>query len=221
MVITKGYLLSREDYDLFDEIITFINTYGLVFKCFSVGSRKISSKNARNLNYGDYLEFEFFYSPNKLSRLKKVTTISHINEEYKNRWSLSLINELYLQIKINNKKYFEIYQNVIDMLLNNMNDYYIMIYICLNIIKMLNLPINIDNPEYSDYLWTYKFNQKQNVHHLCDNIKLVLKKIINNEDVVQKDIDLFNLSELKFIVRQLISLIIDKTNIYIACLTWI
>ena len=202
MVITKGYLLSREDYDLFDEIITFINTYGLVFKCFSVGSRKISSKNARNLNYGDYLEFEFFYSPNKLSRLK-------------------LINELYLQIKINNKKYFEIYQNVIDMLLNNMNDYYIMIYICLNIIKMLNLPINIDNPEYSDYLWTYKFNQKQNVHHLCDNIKLVLKKIINNEEVVQKDIDLFNLSELKFIVRQLISLIIDKTNIYIACLTWI
>jgi recombinational DNA repair protein (RecF pathway) len=41
----------------------------------SVGSKKIASKNARNLFVGSFIEFEIFAArtENKISRLKKAT----------------------------------------------------------------------------------------------------------------------------------------------------
>lgn len=215
MIITKGYLLKREDYDLFDEIVTFINQYGLVFKCFSSGSRKINSKNGRHLNYGNWLEFEFFYSQNKLSRLKKVSTISYIDEKYKNKWSLEFINEIYCQIKIDNKKFFDFYQDVINMIINNFNDYYIIVLICIKIIKLLNLPIKIKDVNEVNFI-LYGDNKKIVFSKLmCDNIY----EIFTTEKINM--LDQFNLNEIKLLILQFTKFINNNTNIFVTCLKWL
>ncbi len=101
-IITKGYLINKRDYQDFDEIITFINEYGIKFSAFSAGSRRINSKNARNLNIGNYLEFEFFHASasNKLSRLKKVTTVTYLPETLKLSYSLHILNDYYDKIEV-------------------------------------------------------------------------------------------------------------------------
>ena len=76
--IFKGYLINKVDYLLNDEIVTFITEDGAKLPCLSMGSRKISSKNGRNLFLGNYCEFEIFLARNaaKMSRLKKCQAIT-------------------------------------------------------------------------------------------------------------------------------------------------
>ena len=80
-IITRGYLVARQDYDIFDEILTFINEYGNRFIMFAPGTKRITSKNARALFFGNFLEIQFFYARNdtKLSKLKKVISLDQIN----------------------------------------------------------------------------------------------------------------------------------------------
>ena len=59
-IITRGYLVARQDYDIFDEILTFINEYGNRFIMFAPGTKRITSKNARALFFGNFLEIQFF-----------------------------------------------------------------------------------------------------------------------------------------------------------------
>jgi len=70
----QGYLIKKIDYQVFDEIITFIGTDGNKYTCLSLGSKRITSKNARNLFLGNYCEFEVFLArhKDKISKLKKV-----------------------------------------------------------------------------------------------------------------------------------------------------
>ena len=84
--IFKGYLINKVDYLLNDEIVTFITEDGAKLPCLSMGSRKISSKNGRNLFLGNYCEFEIFLARNaaKMSRLKKCQAITQTD------WKLSL-----------------------------------------------------------------------------------------------------------------------------------
>jgi DNA repair protein RecO (recombination protein O) len=79
--IYRGYIIHKQPYQVFDEIVTFLIANGRKITCLSMGSRKIISKNARHLFLGSYVEFEFFQSrhEDKLSRLKKVTTIKSID----------------------------------------------------------------------------------------------------------------------------------------------
>ncbi len=78
--ITKGFLIARLDHGIFDEIITFIDDYGNKFVCLAKGTKKIYSKNARNLQIGNYCEFIFFLAReiNKISKLVKVNVIKQI-----------------------------------------------------------------------------------------------------------------------------------------------
>lgn len=73
LVVTKGYLIAKYKYNLFDEILIFLNEHGNKFVCYALGTRKINSKNSFALVFGNFLEFEFFYSnnPKKISKLKK------------------------------------------------------------------------------------------------------------------------------------------------------
>lgn len=79
-IITKGYLISKIDYQIFDEVITFINEYGNKFTCLAQGTKKINSHNARNMQLGNYCEFQFFLArnENKMSKLMKVNAIDKI-----------------------------------------------------------------------------------------------------------------------------------------------
>ena len=140
LVITKGYLIDRHDYDVFDEILTFINEYGNKFVCFAAGTRRITSKNARSLIYGNYIEMEIFHSnkPDKLSRLKKVTTISSIDFKYSNNLGLITISDLLSLVpKINIKLYY-LYQEILADVLMDKDEYITSCYAFLKFIKVSN-----------------------------------------------------------------------------------
>lgn len=79
-VITKGYLIAREDYQTFDEIITFINEFGNKFVCLAQGTKKIQSHNARNMELGNFCEFQFFHArnENKVSKLMKIYALEKV-----------------------------------------------------------------------------------------------------------------------------------------------
>lgn len=225
MIITRGYLISKKDYDLFDEIIIFLNEHGLFFKCFCQGTRKISSKNGRNLNYGDFLEFEFFYSKNKLSRLKKVNTISHINEIYKDKWSLILINEIYSKLNISNKKIFVFYQKILMLILENFNDYLVMMLICLKITKFLNLPINITDPNKNNFFLFIDYSKNGNKSKRkttnLDEIIEIVSKIYRTDDISNINLNNININDIKYVVKKLIFYLNDKTDLFIETLKWI
>jgi DNA repair protein RecO (recombination protein O) len=74
--IVNGYLINRFDYKVFDEVITFI-TNDKRISCISLGSKKILSKNNKNMIYGCKSEFQFFQSTGfeKISKLKKVVLL--------------------------------------------------------------------------------------------------------------------------------------------------
>jgi DNA repair protein RecO (recombination protein O) len=79
--IYHGYLIKKSSFQTFDEIVIFLIATGQKIPCISMGSRKITSKNARNLFVGSYLEIQIFQSRSdeKLSKLKKVTTIKSLD----------------------------------------------------------------------------------------------------------------------------------------------
>ncbi len=99
----KGYLISRYDFSSFDEIIQFILEDGSKISLFAAGTRKILSKNARNLREGCLIEIEYFEarSENKLSRLKKASIITEHFSNYLdlNKHWIHIINQ-YLEKKV-------------------------------------------------------------------------------------------------------------------------
>ena len=72
--IVNGYIVNRVDYDVFDEIITFIADTGNVFTVLARGVKKILSKNAKALFYGSLVQIEFFPSRkvDGIGKLKKI-----------------------------------------------------------------------------------------------------------------------------------------------------
>lgn len=117
--ICKGYLVYRQDYNYFDEIIGFINEYGNLFFNIALGTKKILSKNARNLFYGCLSEFEFFASKNidfKMGRLKKVTLLEN-NIAIAYRMPLLVTNMIVAKNKLKGIKVFNLIKQTIDNLL--------------------------------------------------------------------------------------------------------
>lgn len=116
LTITNGFLIDRFDHDTFDEIITFINDYGNKFVCLAKGIKKISSKNARNLQIGNYCEFTFFLARdlNKISRLVKANAIKQIKWPIY-RTSFFLLNELANKLVYPSIKNFNFYENSLSM----------------------------------------------------------------------------------------------------------
>lgn len=122
-IITKAYLINRKDYELFDEIITFINEYGNIFTVLALGVKKILSKNSRNLFYGCLSEFEFFSSrdiDNKIGKLKKVLILEN-NIDISNRFPLILLNKAIYVCKLKGTNVFE-YLSYIVLLLKNVEE---------------------------------------------------------------------------------------------------
>lgn len=227
LVITKGYLIKRQDYGDFDEIITFINEHGIIFNCFSAGSRKITSKNARNLDYGNYCEFEFFHATNeKLSRLKKVTTISYLNNDNRLSFSLMLISDYLYKCKEGNKRLFELYQKVILFLLNDINDYLIMLYICIKFYSILGTTINFKRCVYCGSMRNIKtinltkyggvckicYKNNENIYDL-EILKLWFE-IQNNNDFIFSKEEYIDITKLRIVIRNIMNFIYENHGIY-------
>lgn len=130
LIIIKGYLINRMDYETFDEILTFINEYGNRFVCFAAGTRRITSKNARALEFGNYLEMEIFYAStkNKMSRLKKVTVISSVDFHTAGSLPLLVINDLLTTTPKTSVNLYHLYQDVLANVLMDKNWYLISCY---------------------------------------------------------------------------------------------
>lgn len=232
IIITNGYLVHKEDYQEFDEIIIFINEHGLKFKCVSIGSRKILSKNNFHLNYGNYLEFEIFYSETKLSKLKKVHTLSYMPEDIKLNLSLFLINEIYSQIEIDNKKWFNIYQKIIFYILRDYNEYLIMLWLCVQVYQLSGLKIDftscykcggnlhIKSLDFHHYraVCSHCFDAKINFKYDIHLIKL-LEKMQANE-ISMESIKINDIKKLTPLLKGLIIFVAQNLGIYIDTAKW-
>lgn len=168
--IVKGYLLTKVDYQFFDEIITFLSDKGNVFTCLSRGSKKISSKNARNLIYFSLIEFEFFNSrqPNsigKLMRAKKVentlSNVSYISATIENA-SLLFVNEMICKLKISGLPLFSFYSYLIKIKEKFTDNYILIIYSLISLVKILGWKIFLDKCAICSKLKIFNFSAKAN-----------------------------------------------------------
>lgn len=141
--IMSCYLLRQEDSNTFDSIITVLLKNNQIINLYANGTRKILSKNSRNLIYGDLLEIEFFKSrsTNSLSKLKKIKSID--NTKPINYWNdgLYVLN----QFIIEHNKYFNfnLYESYITNM-SNLDDESGLIYSLFKIITWSGALINLD-----------------------------------------------------------------------------
>lgn len=120
--IYRGYIICKQPYQIFDEVVTFLIDNGCRFTCLSRGSRKITSKNARHLFVGSYVEFQIFQSrhENKLSRLKKVITVKPIDWNYEMLESFNVLNECANKLELKNQRLYKFYQKHLEMIFNQL-----------------------------------------------------------------------------------------------------
>lgn len=146
-IITKGYLINREDYDFFDEIITFINEFGNLFTCIALGVKKINSKNARNMFFGSLCEFEFFCARDtlKVGKLKKVKLLEPNNINLNLNPSILFLNECLYLSKLNGKKIYYFYKEIISLINKSIDNESIILYIILNFIKFSGIRLWLDS----------------------------------------------------------------------------
>ena len=223
-VITKGYLINRMEYNVFDEIITIINEHNLKFNIYCAGTKKISSKNARNLDYGNYIEFEFFYSSNNLSKLKKALIINEMNIENKIKPSLALLNEYFY--KNDFKKAFSFYQKCILYMNMNLNDYILMLYMLVHFFKIngLNISFNTCNDcgIINDWLninfdtcFSYCDNCFKAKYKLTKKTYKLLCEFFNNDDIDLININDINIDEIKKVLKMLNYCLNTHTGIFL------
>ncbi|MDR1851009.1 MAG: hypothetical protein LBQ45_02715 [Mycoplasmataceae bacterium] len=119
--IKTGYLINKVPYKVFDEIISFIDKTGTIYNCMSLGSKRITSKNGRQLFYATPIEFEIFQSrfDNKLSKLKKAHALEEIDWKIETNKALILLNEIIIKSKITTKEFFTFYKNMLKIIKEN------------------------------------------------------------------------------------------------------
>lgn len=203
LIVTKGYLIAKYKYNLFDEILVFLNEHGNKFVCYALGTRKINSKNSFALVFGNFLEFEFFYAndPKKISKLKKVTALNQINFESSFNLGILIANDI-LTIKKTNKNDYIFYQNVLLKIYKNENELAIAVY------------------AYIYYLYTQypKWNfYKCNAHNIyCDSIDLFSPTLFKcSQCLSNKQNRNLDINEIKFILNSLKSSSLDE--LFINC----
>ncbi len=115
--IIKGYLINKINYHLNDEIITFIGVDGIKYTCISLGSKKINSKNARNLFIGSLIEFEFFKArrSDKISKLKKCHIIESIDWKMEQYTPFNLLCECVNKEQSYDSILFDFYKTLLDL----------------------------------------------------------------------------------------------------------
>lgn len=169
--ITKGFLIARLDHGTFDEIITFIDDYGNKFVCLAKGTKKIYSKNARNLQIGNYCEFIFFLAReiNKISKLVKVNVIKQIQWPIF-RTSFFLLNELANKLIYPSIKNLVFYKNLLPLATNpSFNDQKAQLIILQKFCKLSGVELFVDKCVLcgSNKIKTMNFNLKGLICQNC------------------------------------------------------
>lgn len=146
--ILNGYLINKSNYQVFDEIITFITPDNERISCISLGSRKIESKNGRNLFLGNFNEFQIFRSRanDKLSKLKKTVCLSQLNFKVQNNSAFLLLNECVNLAPPHTLNLFNFYKNNLENISDNiflLNEMFLIIL--MRYIKLLGLDLEVNH----------------------------------------------------------------------------
>lgn len=176
--IRRGYLIYRLDFDAFDEILVFIDETGRRFSLFGAGVRRITSKNARALIFGNFLEIEAFLSlsENKMGRLKKVISLSEINFELTNNKALYWLNDLLNKVNVFNIRYYHLYQEVLSLILLRNNENAIGCYLFIKFLKINKFHLNLTECVLCQ-------NKKQIVSLSLKHHGLICKNCLSQDDV--------------------------------------
>jgi len=144
--IIKGYILHKQDYKVYDEIITFLGSNGIKYTCISLGSKKINSKNARNLFIGSLNEFEFFKSRNEnsISRLKKSKCIVDNGWDIEKNSCLQLLNYIILKTVYTSKSFYTFYSSLLKYIIDNKDDEETKMYILQKFCELVGIEIDSD-----------------------------------------------------------------------------
>lgn len=203
LVVTKGYLLARYDYAIFDEVLVFLNQFGNRFTCLALGTRKITSKNARALLYGNYLEIELFYthSNEKMSKLKKVVAINQIGFNYASNLALITAGDVISKLPNTNKMWFDFYQDILVKVLMDYDKYQISVYVYLVFIKVVFRHVKLQ--QCSKHLYQNKQELKlcfsfYNSTLVCTECSPQIKQLTSFEIQLLLTLNKFSLQDLDF-----------------------
>jgi DNA repair protein RecO (recombination protein O) len=170
--ILNGYLISKNDFQVFDEIITFITPNNEKISCISLGSKKIESKNGRNLFLGNLNEFQIFRSrsSDKLSKLKKTISIEQIDFSLQNNACFILLNECINLTPPNTNSLFDFYKSNLNRIKENKySSHELILIILMKYIKLLgiNLEVNCCVVCGSKKIKTISFNKHGMLCPIC------------------------------------------------------
>ncbi|MGL5640222.1 MAG: DNA repair protein RecO [Mycoplasmoidaceae bacterium] len=149
--ILEGYIIEIKDYQLFDNIITFFGNDNKIYNLLSLGSRKILSKNGRNMKVGALIEFEFFQARliGNLSKLKKLNILNDVSWEIEKLDIINLLNQ-FLVKGYNNFKFIT-YQKIMNMILENRDINFISLFCLFEIIKSIGLRFELNGCAICNY----------------------------------------------------------------------
>lgn len=145
LTILNGYIIHLIDFQVFDQIVTILFEDGTKTSLISLGSKKINSKNARNLTIGNFNENEFFSARNKdkIGRLKKTVTIKAIDWKAHDYLSFNVLNDYIYFSNDQGVQNFLLYKKILEFILDkNYSDLTILIVLLVHIIRINGLQIN-------------------------------------------------------------------------------
>lgn len=133
----NGYLIHQKNFNVYDEILTYLTEDGYIKTLYALGVKKINSKNSRSIKYGNLVEIEFFNTTNinKISKLKKIVNITEFDLKKSQSLALLLMNGIVFIQKYIDKNVYLIYQEILVLINRNYNEYFISI---IAIIKLIN-----------------------------------------------------------------------------------
>ncbi|WP_027119948.1 DNA repair protein RecO [[Mycoplasma] testudinis] len=147
LTITNGYVINLTDYLVFDQIVNFLTQSGNKIALLAKGTKKIASKNARNLTIGNFNEIEYFKArqKEKIGRLKKTVIIHQIPWEFHEYHSFNLINEYANKVLYSSKQVFALYESTINLLINKKTkDWLITATILVQLLKINGINFNYE-----------------------------------------------------------------------------
>lgn len=189
LTISNGYIIHLIDFQVFDQIVTILFEDGSKTSLISLGSKKINSKNARNLIIGNFNENEFFLARNKdkIGRLKKTVAIKDIDWKAHDYLSFNVLNDYVYFCNDQEIRNFLLYKKILEFILEkNYSDSSILIVLLSHIIRINGLQINS--------LKCFNCNQSKNLFislycssWICSNCKNHLpdSEIIYDEIIVE------------------------------------
>lgn len=169
--ILKGYLTNIHDYGNFDQIINFLAEDGNYYTMMALGTKKIMSKNARNLIVGSYNEFEFFKAREvqRVGKLKKTVMIEPFSWESSTLLSFNVLNDLINSMPFYNDEVYKLYKRSLDLVKTNTDEHFKTLIIMKEFLNILGCNLYVKNCVlcHNNQIKTISFKHHGLICNLC------------------------------------------------------